>query len=483
MNEIKEYNNPNNGIKSPAHIRKRVLFLNPPGKEIYIRDYYCSKVSKAYYLPQPVDLLTQTSFFSYENYNLMVIDAIAERWSKEKTINKLIEFKPDYIIGQFGSASLIEDTDFYETVKTSLPACEILCSGDALLEDSSILIKDYAWLDGIITDFYKSGPLQYIENSPGKIEGLVLKKDIQSVESSIEKYRKVVEISIPKHELFNNSKYRMPFVTGYPMATVLTNYACPYPCTFCIMSHLEFKSRSASSIIKELLMLKDMGIRFIYFSDQTFYTIPKVMDEVLEYMIKHKLGFKWMCFSRVDVMSEPRLEKMKQAGCQIIMYGVEWAEDKYLKKYKKQYTKEQIKTAFILTKKVGIKRLGTFLMGVPGQTRESIENTLAFAIEIDADYASFNVAVPRANTSFREEAIEQGLIKKEDKTMDQSGSFFAMGTGLVSADELASLKRKAYWKFYFRPSYIAKRILALRDWQEFKSHFLEGFYILKNILK
>lgn len=479
MRELKRHDQQNNINTSPVLVRKKVLFLNPPGKQIYIRDYYCSKVSKAYYLPQPVDLLTQTSFFSYENYDLKVIDAIAEKWSKEKTISELIRFKPDYIIGQFGSASLNEDVSFYEKTKNQID-CKILCSGDVLLEDSENLIKEYEWLDAIITDFYKPGPLKYIEGQISKIDGLVFKKGLDVVDSASEKYQKSVALSIPKHELFNNKKYRMPFATGYPMATVLTNYACPYPCTFCIMSHLEFKTKKASAIIEELLSLKDMGIKFIYFSDQTFYTIPKIMDEVLDYMIEHKLNFKWMCFSRVDIMTEDRLTKMKNSGCQVIMYGVEWAEEKYLKKYKKQYSVDQIKTAFSLTKKVGIKRLGTFLMGVPGQTRESIENTLSLAIEIDADYASFNVAVPRANTSFREEAIEQGLIDKDEKIMDQSGSFFSMGTGKVSAIELAVLKKRAYRKFYLRPGYLVKRVIALKNWQELKSHVLEGWYVLKS---
>jgi len=462
--------------------KTNILFLNPPGSEIYIRDYYCSKVSKAYYLPQPVDLLTQTSFFSYESFSLKVIDAIAEDWEFEKALHEVTRFSPDYIIGQIGSVSFEEDKQFYSAIKEKLPSCQIMCSGDVLLEDSTMHLLDNPWLDVIITDFYKSGTLHYVEDQEAT-DGIIVKNNEKVTIGSKGKYQKSVSISIPKHELFNNKKYRMPFVTGYPMATVLTNYACPYPCTFCIMSHLEFKSRTAASIIEELEKLKDMGIKFIYFSDQTFYTIPKIMDEVLDYMIEKQLDIKWMCFSRVDVMNEERLVRMKKAGCQIIMYGVEWAEEQYLKKYKKQYSVEQIKTAFALTKKVGIKRLGTFLMGVPGQTKSSIENTFDFAIEIDADYASFNVAVPRANTSFRDEAIAQGLIQEDDKVMDQSGSFITMGTGEVSQEELALLKKRAYRKFYFRPSYLAKRVAGLRNMQEFKSHLYEGYYILKNVLK
>lgn len=460
-----------------------VLFLNPPGEEIYIRDYYCSKVSKAYYLPQPVDLLIQTSFFDYDKYQLKVIDAIAERWSRDKTLAEIKEFNPTYIIGQFGSASYEEDEPFYSEVKKMLPDCQIMCSGDSLLEEPEHLIRDYSWLDAIITDFYKPGPLKYIEGVNSEdIDGIVIDRKEVVTESEKPKYQKTVEFPIPKHELFSNHKYRMPFAAAYPMATVLTNYACPYPCTFCIMSHLEFKSRNAASIIKELVTLKEMGVKFIYFSDQTFYTVPKIMDEVLDYMIEHNLGLKWMCFSRVDIMTESRLVKMKASGCQIIMYGVEWAEDEYLKRYKKQYTVEQVRTAFALTKKVGIKRLGTFLMGVPGQDEASINNTVKFAKEIDADYASFNIAVPRANTSFREEAIDRGLILEDDRIMDQSGSFIAMGTGVLSTEDIMRLKKKAYKDFYFRPGFLLKKLTQQENLTSLKTHFKEGFYIFKSLL-
>lgn len=482
MNGLEKVTPERSDLESDLNDRTKVLFLNPPGKEIYIRDYYCSKVSKAYYLPQPVDLLVQTSFFDYENYDLKVVDAIAERWDKAQTLKIISEFKPQFIIGQFGSASFDEDQDFYEALRKQLSGCKILCSGDSLLEEPKYLIENYDWLDAIITDFYKPGPLHYVENSNREIDGLVIKYQINDVDLKEVKYRKTVDISIPKHELFSNHKYRMPFASEYPMATVLTNYACPYPCTFCIMSHLEFKSRTAKSIIEELIKLKEMGIKFIYFSDQTFYTVPKVMNEVLNYMIDLNLGMKWMCFSRVDVMTESKLLKMKKAGCQIIMYGVEWAEDEYLKRYKKQYTVEQIRTAFALTRKVGIKRLGTFLMGVPGQDAKSIRNTVKFAKEIDADYASFNVAVPRANTSFREEAIDRGLIIKEDKVMDQSGSFIAMGTGVLSAKEVMKLKKEAYRKFYFRPGFLLKKLTQQENLTSLKTHFKEGFYIFKSLL-
>ncbi len=459
----------------------KVLFLNPPGKEIYIRDYYCSKVSKAYYLPQPVDLLTQTSFFNSEQFECKVVDAIAEKRSKENTLGLILDFAPDFIITQCGSVSYEEDNTFFTKLFSVFPGVEIFSTGDLFLENPKRYLNETPWLHGVITDFFDDGVRQLMAKNFEGIFGLTYKQGSNIIQNSSSSKKKEIELDTPQHHLFANHLYRMPFVNNYPMATVLTNYACPFPCTFCIMSFLNFKQRSTESIKRELLSLKNQGIKYVYFSDQTFFVNDKVTSEVLDFMISEKLNFNWVCFSRVDVLDFQKLEKMKLAGCNTIMFGVEWADDELCKKYKKNYTVAQVRETFALAKKVGIKRMGTFLIGVPNQSRESIRNTVEFAKEIDADYASFNVAVPRVQTSFREEALDLGLITEDQKQMDQSGSFIAMGTGNVSAEELMLLKKEAYRKFYLRPQYIWMRMKALNNMEELKTHAREAFFVVKNI--
>ena len=470
--------------------KTNIVLFNPPGDKIYIRDYYCSKVSKAYYYPQPVDLLIQSAYFPEEEYNITVIDAIAEKKTLETVIRQLQEIRPSLIIGLLGSVSVEEDVKAYEKIKENLPKLKVICSGDALLDNYQEKLESHEWLDAIITNFYADGARKWFESTEAdkwdSLRGIAcLKKDEDRKTSLVHDTGKMtgrLDLPVPKQKLFTGN-YRMPFADAEPVATVLTNYACPYPCTFCIMSSLPFSTRTASSIIEELIYLKENGYRFIYFSDQTFFQSKAVTREVLNWMIEEKYGISWMCFSRVDVVDEEDLKLMKAAGCKLIMFGVEWAENDKLEKYKKHYTIDQIKRTFEVSKNLGIKRLGTFLIGVPGQTRESILGTVEFAKEIKADYASFNVAVPRSQTVFREEALELGLIDEDLEVMDQSGDVVVMGNGVLTKDELHQLKVKAYRSFYFRPSYLLKRLFSIRSWTELKFHFIEGFHILKSILK
>lgn len=458
--------------------KKKVLFLNPPGKKIYIRDYYCSKVSKAYYLPQPVDLLIQSSFFEKETYDLKVMDCIAEKKNKEEALEELKLFKADFVIALLGSVSLAEDVEFYSELKQALPEVKILASGDALLEEHEELFQKYDWLDVIITNFFNDGAKKWIEKNTEEAHGIVFRA-AQGMVTKAEKKQPKLEMKSPRHDLFAAGNYRMPFANALPMATVLSNYACPYPCTFCIMSTMPFMSRSANSIIEELKELKRLNYKYIYFSDQTFFQSKAISREVLNWMIDTNYGLSWMCFSRVDVLGKEEIDLMKKAGCNLIMFGVEWADEKYLEEYKKHYTLDQVRTTFKLTAEAGIKRLGTFLIGVPGQSRSSIVNTVNFAKEIKADYASFNVAVPRSNTSFREKAIESGIIDDSVKIMDQSGDEVTMGTGELSREELQKLRNWAYFSFYFRPSYILKRLMNIRNLTELKMHLREAYFILK----
>lgn len=457
-----------------------IVLFNPPGRKIYIRDYYCSKVSKAYYLPQPVDLLMQSAYFPGNEFQVTVIDAIAEKKSLGSVIEQLGNLNPDVIIGLIGSVSMAEDLYSYEQIKKAIPDAKILCSGDVLLDCYKEKLEKYNWLDAILTNFYLDGPRKWLAGKTAP--GLAYLDQNNNLIHQDDRPKTKLDIPFPQQHLFKGN-YRMPFANAQPIATVLTNYACPYPCTFCIMSTLPFVSRTAASIIAELAALKERGYRFIYFSDQTFFQSKSTTREVLNWMVNSNFKINWMCFSRVDVLDETDLKLMKKAGCKLIMFGVEWAENEKLEHYKKHYSVEQIENTFALSKSLGIKRLGTFLIGVPGQTRASILNTVKFAIKIDADYASFNVAVPRSNTSFREEALSAGLIEESQEVMDQSGDEVIMGSGELTPDEVMTLKKKAYRKFYLRLPYLWKRLRGLSNWVEVKSHFYEGWYIVKSLLR
>lgn len=459
---------------------KKLLLLNPPGSKIYIRDYYCSKVSKTNYVYHPVDLLILSGRL-YEKYELKVIDAIAKRISFDECFKNILDFAPDVIVFQSGSVSCEEDFPFLSKIKNALKNVQLIGSGDVFNENGAQLMREQTWLDAILLDFTTDDLLKYLESIiPAN---MIYRQDNKIIESQItrEKWASF-DIPIPRHELFQNKNYRYPFVRKYPFATVLTDYGCAWRCNFCIMSQIGFKIRSTKNVLEELRYLKTLKIKEIYFDDQTFGANKKRTDELLGSMINEQFNFGWVCFSRADVVNSANLELWTRAGCHTIMFGVESGVQEILDAQKKDMTKEQLRQAFALCKKYEIRTLGTFILGLPNDTYDTCIQTIKFAKELDCDYAAFNTLVPRMGTNVRKETIEKGFVDKNMREMDQSGTFVVMKNNSLSAEQISELHKKAIKEFYFKPKYVLRRILGIRTFDDLKNHITDAVSLFKKLL-
>lgn len=460
--------------------QKKVLLLNPPGDQIYIRDYYCSKVSKTNYIYEPPDLLFLSGTL-YGRHKVQVLDAIAERLSFEESAKRIMQFNPDVIIFLTGSVSFSSDFEFMKRIKQACSA-KLIASGDVVMENGARVMVEHPWLDAIILDFTTNDILKYLENK-GTINNMIYRKRGGKIIEGRREFPRgeYFEIPLPRHELFPNHLYRYPFTLRKKFATVLTDYGCPFNCKFCIMGTLGFKFRKVANVMQELRYLKKLGFREIYFDDQTFGANRKRTEALLNAIIKEKLDFTWSCFSRVDVVDAKLLGLMKQAGCHTIMFGVESANPEILKKYFKGISRSQIMKAFELCRKLRIKTLATFMLGFPGESKESAIETIKFAKALNPDYASFNIPVPRMGTQLRKEAIESDLISPDVMEMDQTGTYIAMHTSEMKKSELAELRQQAIREFYMRPTYLLGKIVKARNLHELKENLVDGLALIRKM--
>lgn len=457
----------------------RVLLLNPPGEKVYVRDYYCSKISKSNYLFHPIDLLMQSGRLA-ERYEVSVIDAIADRIDEDACIRMIDSFSPDAIFSLIGAVSLEEDLPFLERLKKE--GRRIIVSGDISLENTEKWLNAYPFIDAAILDFTSDDIINYLEGNHEPINSMVYRtpEGISGMES-VRPRNEEFYVPVPRHDLFSSKNYHFPFVRHKEFATVLTDYGCPFRCSFCVMSTLGYRYREAENVIDELRELKRLGKKEIFFIDQTFGINKKRTLDLCHRMKEEGLSFGWVCYSRVDLISEEVLRGMKEAGCHTIIFGVESASEEILKKYQKGYNKTQIRDAFRLCKKYNIRTVATFILGLPEETEETANETIEFLKEIDCDFASFNVAVPRMNTPLRQEAIREGLITSNLEIMDQGGSSIAMPTRHLTMEQVQELKKKAIKEFYLRPSYLWKRLRGVSSFYELKEQVSEGLTLLKGI--
>ena len=455
----------------------KILLLNPPGDKKYLRMYYCSQVAKSDYVYQPVDLMVLAGIL--KDHELKVMDAIVDNIGFDQCQNQILDMDIDVIILLTGFVSWDLDKKLIKNI-VDKKKVKIIALGDIMHAQAEKRLKEENFLDAAILDFTSYDILDYLNGNYKNINNLVYRdgeKIIVPKKKSIKNY----EIPVPRHDLFFNRKYRYPFIKKYPMTTVLTDYGCAFNCSFCIFSTLGFKFRSVDNVIKELDFVKSLGIKEIFFLDQTFGAIKNRNFELCERMIKKNYKFNWFCFSRVDVLDKETMILMKKAGCHTIIFGVESSQINTLKEYHKQYTHEQIIKTFRIASKLGIQTVGTFLFGLPEETKEDCLNTIKFAIKLKCDFASFNFATPREETELRKKAIKKGLIKKDMEIIDQSGDTISMATGNLSKKDLEKIKKKAYISFYLRPTYFIQRLSKLRSFDEFKIQVRQAFSMVKNV--
>lgn len=452
----------------------KVLLLNPPGSQTFVRDYYCSKVSKSNYLFQPIDLVMQSGILA-ERHQIMVCDAIADRLTPEETLARVVSYKPDAIVSLAGSVCLDDDLAFLEQV-----ACHsriLLVSGDAFLDEPDRWMERCPFLDGILMDFTSADVLSFLDGNRQGAASIVSR----DVRAGYPRPRgQEFSIPIPRHELFTSPNYRFPFVRQREFATVLTDFGCPYHCSFCVMASLGYRYRSAANVMEELRYLKKLGMRELFFIDQSFGVRRDKALDLCEAMVKERLGFGWVCYSRVDLIDRELLVAMKRAGCHTIIFGVESASSMILERYQKGYTRQDILATFRMCRLNGIRTVATFILGLPEETRQTALETIDFLKTIDCDFASFNIAVPRAGTGLRQSAIKDGLVSGDITVMDQSGTSIAMASHHLSSAEIGELKHLALRTFYLRPSYLLRRLAGIRSLYELKEQIREGFHLLRD---
>ncbi len=165
------------------------------------------------------------------------------------------------------------------------------------------------------------------------------------------------------------------------------------------------------NVLKELDFIHSLGFRDIYFDDQTFGTDRPRTVTLLEAMIDRDYRMGFICFTRADTVDRDFLKLMKRAGCHTVVFGVEAGGDESLATVGKELTIDVIRQAIGWCRTLGIRTVGTFIVGLPGMTEEQAAGIGDFAVGLGLDFASFNVPAPRPGTGLRKRALEAGWIK------------------------------------------------------------------------
>lgn len=264
------------------------------------------------------------------------------------------------------------------------------------------------------------------------------------------------QLPIPAFHKIDFSVYR-PAVGAYkrlPAINMTSTRGCPGKCTFCNSASTKLRYRSAEHIFAEMKILSGKyGMREICFYDDTFTVYPENVKRLCELIVKNKLDLTWSCFARTDCVSAEMLEMMKAAGCHQVMYGIEAYNAQIMKNIKKSISYEKNSNAINIAKKVGITVRCTFMIGNPGETIETIDETIQYAIRLNPDIALFNITIPFPGTEMFEWAKTKGYLTSFD-WFDYDLSEPIMILPGLTKDIMKKKYKEAFRKFYFRPRYV-----------------------------
>jgi radical SAM superfamily enzyme YgiQ (UPF0313 family) len=456
----------------------RILLINPPFKENL-------------YVTPPLGIAYIAAVLREDGNDIKVIDVAALNLEYDQIKSHINNFLPE-IIGFTSMTPGIDLTidlikkvkrDFKnvliilggphatilpEEILKKVPEISVIVRGEGeetIKELVKIIEKDADLSDIRGISFRKNGE---VINNPDR----VLIKDIDN-------------IPFPARDLLPMDKYKHPLEKTNKFTPIITSRGCPYRCIYCVHNIFGkiYRTRSPKNIIEEIRLVKnEYGIKKIIFYDDTFTLDKKRTIQICDLIIKEELGIEWKCESRVNLIDEDIISKMKKAGCNSIAFGVESGNKEVLELLKKDITIDQVRNAFKLAKKYKIETIAYFMIGLPNDTKKTIEDTLKLAIEIDPDYAHFSIATPFPNTELYDLAAKEGLIESQDLS-----NFFYIGSGIkpviktrkMSSKEILDEWRGVNKKFYMRPKYIIKRMVKSINPKEFSKNFRGIITLLK----
>jgi len=462
----------------------KTLFLNPPSFENFDGGagsrWPATREIESYWYP--VWLAYPTGMLE----GARLLDAPPHHVSAEETIRVSKDY--ELLVLFTSTPGFPGDLRVAEAIKDSNPRMKIAFVGPHVTVLPEKTLMETKVIDVICRREFDYSIVEYAQGKPlEEILGISYRKNGSVVHNpdrpSIENLDVLPHVTDVYRRDLDVRRYNVPFLL-HPFVALYTTRGCPAQCTFCLwpqtLSGHPWRKRSADDVAREMAKAKEYWpyVKEFFFDDDTF-NIQKARTVELCAKLK-PVGITWSCTSRVTTDYET-LKAMKEAGCRLLIVGFESGDPQILKNIKKGATVERARQFAKDCHKLGLAVHGDFILGLPGETRETIKNTINFAKELDVETIQVSVAHAYPGTELHEYALKNGFIAAESKMVDDAGHQMVQieYPGLPAAEVLDAVHR-FYDEYYFRPKAVY-RILrkAAFDGSERRRLYKEARAFLK----
>jgi anaerobic magnesium-protoporphyrin IX monomethyl ester cyclase len=384
------------------------------------------------YYPYPFAMAYATANLVRAGHTASLLDAVALEMSTDEALNAVVHFEPDMVILETSTPSIRVDLDFARSVSEHSDAA-IVFSGphatalpDAVLSGSGAVAVLRGEYDETVLDLVSA------LESGGDLSGVagISRQDGSTVYHNPDRplIRDLDALPYPERESLPMEKYTDPACRKFPNVSILTSRGCPHSCVFCLESTVffhspSFRRRHPECVVDEMQYVTErFGAREVYFDDSSFTADREHARAVAEAILKRDFSIPWsaMADARVD---DDTLKLLKRANCIGLKFGVETADADRMAAIRKNLDLDHVQRFVASCKKLGIATHGTFMFGLPGETRRSLRKTLEYAERLRCTTSQFSVATPFPGTPFYDQAVREGWLITDDwSRWDGAGS-------------------------------------------------------------
>lgn len=415
----------------------RLYLLNPPFFEGYNRDACWQAVGRGGNLRYPIWLAYGAAQIS--NNTIKLVDAVANGWSMKKVMLDVDKFDPNVIIVNSSWSSLENDINIADNLTEEYPLKKIVMYG------TPFSIGDFELRELLGEKRLEANEIPFV--------------------SPI--YEKFLEV---KDYFLSDSLYPMVQIWGHGVT-------CPHECIFCHRIHRPVTFRDPKLAVKEMLWVKShMDVKEIHFEDDTFSLDKGWTNKFCSELQMGDENIVWSCQERADV-SFQLLKRMKKAGCRYIIYGCESGNNDILRRIKKGTSVEQLVKFAKNVRKAGMLLQGDFIVGLPGETLETIDTTKKLIHRIKPDVLQVTVAIPYKGTEFYDWVKSSGYLLSENYLDERGYQKCVIQYPELSSNEIVDAVDEILKQYYLNPKYlgrIAHQVLRRNGIEEFKRIYRSG---------
>ena len=387
----------------------------------------------------PLGVSYVAAVFEAAGCHVKIIDYIVSRYTPQKLKKELDAFEPDVIGSTSVTMNFPAAADIIRTAKRHRPSMMTMMGGPHVSFDVEGTLEAYPEIDMLVVGEGEKTIMELIPHlmNRGKwpdIKGLAFRRNGEIIVTGS---RKLIDdldsIPMPARHLLPMSRYR---ALGFPVS-IITSRGCPNACIFCQgrrMVGRKVRYRKVEYVMDEVERILSYGISRINIADDLFTSNKARVREICREILKRGFDFKWSAFVRVNTVDREILELMRDAGCDGVSFGIESGNPEMLRRVKKGITLDQAKNAVRMCKEAGIPAHASFMVGLPGESFETLRNTREFSQSLNIPYG-YHFLAPFPGTTVREKIEEYDLeILTDDWTRYDANSAIVRTSALSPED-------------------------------------------------